>query len=114
MKSGRCVLKECYTPFILLLHSNECLNCIDLGVNICLSWRYHAGDGAQNSNIWRQKAHFFNDSQICGSLVIGKDLAKNRSSLRPSINLTPVESDKVTVLSKQIGHFTSSALVPPF
>src|SRR6476646_11988298 len=107
MKSSRCVLKECYTPFILLLHRNECLNCVDLGVNMRVSWRYHAGDSAKDSNIWTEKAHFFNDSQICGCLVIGKDLAKNRSSLRSSINLTPVESDKITVLSKQIGYFTS-------
>src|SRR4051794_38869197 len=78
------VLKECHTPFILLLHGNECLYCVDLRVNIRLSWRYHASDGAKDSNIWREKVHFFNDSQICGRPVIGKDLAKNRSSLRPS------------------------------
>ena len=112
MECSGSALKQSDVPSVVMLCGDHCLNRVDCRIDVRLSRRHHAGDGAKNGDFSSQKSYFSDLPYERGGLMIAKDLREGRFDLPPSVELAAIETDDMTILSEKCGKISGTAFVP--
>jgi len=112
MELSRGILKEHNAPRAVAPGGDKCVNRVECGLDVRLCGRHHASDRPEKGNIRTQQTHASDFADVGGCGMVGKDALKRRNDFRSPYELTPIESDAVTVVSERGGEGIGTALVP--
>src|SRR6266567_3313754 len=111
VKLSRSRLQEFNTPGAIAL-GNDGLMRVEGRIEVHLAWWHHPDDGAEDGHVRTQQTHASDFAHVGGRDMVGKDLPKRRSDVRPPGHLAPIEADDLPVLRKRSGERISVVLVP--
>src|SRR5258708_1672455 len=100
MKCGGGILKKGYLKCFPLFLGNQCLNSVNVRINLRFSRRNHARDGPKYKNSRRQGTYFSYNADERGDFMIGEYLIELIIYFLPPIHLAAIKSYGISIGSK--------------